>query len=174
MSPRSHEKRFFPTVPRRPYSDMSRIEVQKAIDIFHETSEDITELGQIDGISIIEDGLALPDDMSCFEFIFGDNTQHNLERLILEGTLCWHEPGAVAYYFNRGHRKLKLRHVGLVLPTGDVLSKWGVGGPVIKHHPDFVLSPYGRIRGYYKDPSNQVIERVRKVVPDLEDLKELV
>ena len=105
------------------------------------------------GIKVLKD--VSDDEMDCFGYLMGSNDLNAILDLL--GNLTPDREVAdpirgdvVAYYDYEGI----IVHVGIYMGDGKVISKWGIGGPVIEHDIDFVPPEWkdGGIK-FYRIPS---------------------
>lgn len=103
----------------------------------------------IGGIKIFERTENLPLGMACFDYLFKEaNFEKTYNSLINpENKLRAFEPGAIVQYFRYGYIPT---HIGVVLPDGNVRSKWGILGHVYDHPPRLVPYQYGNTLEYFR------------------------
>lgn len=94
-------------------------------------------INKIEGVEYIE---AIPKEIDCFRYIIRERDPKSLVPGILEHKGI-PEPGDFVIY---GKNLQVPRHIGIWQEKGDVISKWGDYGPVMRHEWNKILPFYGK------------------------------
>ena len=102
-------------------------------------------------------------DVSCEQYAIGTNgLRHSIAALYPK--LDSLKAGDIALYWDEGSGTV---HVGRVQEDGSVVSKWGNGGPVLKHPIDMVRSSYGSHVFFRRIPEEELHALEGKDLSDL-------
>jgi len=102
-------------------------------------------------------------DVSCEQYAIGTNgLRHSIAALYPK--LDSLKVGDIALYWDEDRGTV---HVGRIQEDGSVESKWGNGGPVLKHPIDMVPSSYGSHVFFRRIPEEELHELEGKSLSDL-------
>ena len=101
--------------------------------------------------------------VSCEQYAIGTNgLRHSIAALYPK--LDSLKAGDIALYWDEDRGTV---HVGRLQEDGSVVSKWGNGGPVLKHPIDMVPSCYGSHVFFRRIPEQELYDLKGKNLSDL-------
>jgi len=109
------------------------------------------ELPKIKGISLIQPVSNRPADEDCGLFLLNIFNVH-IGNVLLKGqNINKEEPNCIAFYLdNNGD----IKHTGIVVEKGLILSKWTTSGGLFLHKPELIPTEFGNNIMFFKKPVN--------------------